>query len=139
MAIAQLALTSCSELVEDRGSVPSATYFSGFNFTATALSAFDTPAKRDQIILPLLTAVMNIDTLDNSNNLTSQPDETDITDLLGSANEQHLDDPAPASGDEYDSLISEMLATGVNTTARTAQVVKAVCAVAIGGAVMLVQ
>jgi len=139
MAIAQLALTSCSELVEDRGSVPSATYFNGFNFAASALNAFDTPTKRDQIILPLLTAVMNIDTLDNSNNLTSQPDETDITDLLGSAIEQHLDDPIPASGDEYDSLISEMLATGVNTTARTAQVVKAVCAVAIGGAVMLVQ
>ena len=43
------------------------------------------------------------------------------------------------SGDTYSSLITEMLSDGVITTSRTAQIVKAVCAVATGGAVMLVQ
>ena len=137
MAIAQLALTSCSELVDTNQA-----YFAGFNFGETALTAFDTPVKRNQITDPLLTAVMNVDKLVPTNNLTSQPDEIEISDLLGSPSEQHLDDPAAASGDEYESLISQMLlgSTGANdTTARTAQIVKAVCAVATGGAVMLVQ
>ena len=42
-------------------------------------------------------------------------------------------------GRGYDSLITEMLSTNVDTTERTAQIVKAVCAAAVGGAVMLVQ
>ncbi len=62
-----------------------------------------------------------------------------------------IEDPQnqnPAFGPNYgpyDSLISEMLScspmpcTPVDTVPRTAQIVKAVCAVATGGAVMLVQ
>ena len=44
MAIAQLALTSCSELVEGNGTIPRATYFPGFSFVplAPAQSAFTT-------------------------------------------------------------------------------------------------
>ena len=139
MAIAQLALTSCSELVEDNGSISRAAYFPGFDFNATAQNAFDTPAKRALVVDPLLSAVMNVDPGDPSNNLTSQPGETAIADMLGSFNQQHLDNPNPATGDEYDSLITELLSTGVDTTLRTRQVAKAICAAVTGGAVMLVQ
>ncbi len=134
MAIAQLALTSCSELVNTNPG-----FFSGFNFVAGAATAFDTPAKRNQIIDPLLVAVANVDLVDNTNNLTIQPGETDLRNLLGATTTQDLD--AALSGDAYESLITQMTTCpgGCNTTARTAEVVKAVCAAAVGGAVMLVQ
>jgi len=139
MAIAQLALTSCSELVEDRAgnNIPRAAYFPGFNFGTGAQSAFDTQAERDSIINPLLTAAMNVDQITPANNLNSQPAELEVADLLSSPAAQDLD-PA-LSGDSYDSLITEMLSDLDNTPARTEQIVKAVCAVATGGAVMLVQ
>ena len=147
MAIAQLALTSCSELVDDRGDISRAAYFTGFNFATSAQTAFDTQAKRDAIIEPLLTAAMNVDQVAPVNNLITQPLELEIADLLSSPAAQDLD-PALA-GDSYDSLISEMLGctplspattcTPIDTVPRTAQIVKAVCAVATGGAVMLVQ
>jgi len=131
MAIAQLALTSCSELVDNNPG-----YFAPFAFTGAA-TAFDTPAKRAQVIDPLLTAVMNVDQTTPANNLTSQPAEADISDALGSQTTLDLD--PGLSGDSYDSLIEEMLVGSPNTVARTEQIVKAVCAVATGGAVMLVQ
>jgi hypothetical protein len=137
MAIAQLALTSCSELVDDRGDISRATYFAGFNFGTSAQTAFATQADRDAVIEPLLTAAMNVDQATPANNLITQPLELDVADMLSSPAAQDLD-PA-LTGDSYESLITQMLADGVNTTARTAQIVKAVCAVATGGAVMLVQ
>jgi hypothetical protein len=87
----------------------------------------------------LLNAVMNVDQGPPVKDLTTQPDETAIGDMLGSFDQQHLDDPGPATGDEYDSLITHLLSTGANDTLRTRQVVKAVCAAVTGGAVMLVQ
>ena len=135
MAVAQLALSSCSELVDDNGSTSRAAYFPGFDFNAGALTAFDTAVKRAQIIDPLLTAAMNVDQLDASNNLTSQPVETEIGDMLGSTATQNLGGLA----NNYESLITELLVGSANTSARTAQIVKAVCAAATGGAVMLVQ
>ena len=139
MAVAQLALTSCSELVEDAGA--RAAYFPGFDFGAGSLTAFDNATKRAQVIDPILTAVMNVDQVTPANNLTTQPLETTIHDMWGSTAQQHLDDPAAASGDEYDSLITELLASPSNTdtAARTRQIVKAVCAAVTGGAVMIVQ
>ena len=136
MAIAQLALTSCSELVDNNPG-----YFDllNFSFGDTAQNAFVTQAQRDAIIKPLLTAAMNIDQGTPANNLNTQPAELEIADLLSAPGLLSQDlDPA-LSGDAYSSLITEMLSDGVNTTARTAQIVKAVCAVATGGAVMLVQ
>ena len=132
MAIAQLALTSCSELVDNNPG-----YFSGFDFGAGALTAFDSPAKRAQVIDPLLSAVMNVDPIDPTNNLSTQPNPIDVSDSLGSQVTQNLD-PA-LSNDDYQSLINELLIGSANTTARTAQIVKAVCAVAAGSAVMIVQ
>jgi len=147
MAIAQIALTSCSELVENNGSISRAAFFPGFNFGTSSQTAFDDQLERDAIIDPLLTRAMNVDQTVPANNLVSQPAEQEVADLLSSPIAQDLD-PA-LSGDTYDSLISEMLSctpvapattcTPIDSVARTAQIVKAVCAVATGGAVMLVQ
>ena len=137
MAIAQLALTSCSELVEGNGDISRAAYFPGFIFGTGAQTAFDTQAERDSIINPLLTAAMNVDQATPANNLITQPVELEVADLLSSPIAQDLD-PA-LTGDSYDSLITEMLSDLVDTPARTEQIVKAACAVATGGAVMLVQ
>ena len=137
MAIAQLALTSCSELVEGRGTIPRATYFPAFTFGTPAQTAFDTQVEVDAVVDPLLTAAMNVDQATPANNLNTQPVEAEISDLLGSSATQSLDTGTNIVN--YNSLITEMLSDGDNSTARTEQVVKAVCAVATGGAVMLVQ
>jgi hypothetical protein len=142
MAIAQLALTSCNELVEaDKllASNDSNRFFDGFDFNATAATAFDNTTKRNQIIDPLLAAVLNVDGVDPSNNLTSQPDETEIRNMLGATTTQDLD--AALSGDSYESLITNMTACGgtCDTITRTEETVKAVCAATVGSAVMLIQ
>ena len=117
-------------------------FFPGFDFTADETTAFDTPAKRSQIIDPLLTAAMNVNPADATDNLLSQPDQSEVSDLLGGAAPAPLETGYPA----YNSLIDEVLAAPcnlpfcvANSASRTRQVVKAVCAVATGGAVMLVQ
>jgi hypothetical protein len=142
MAIAQLAMTSCSELVEGNGSISRAAYFPGFDFTAVETTAFDTPSKRGQVIDPLLTAAMNVNTANAADNLLTQPDQGEVDDLLGAAAPAPIEAGYPA----YSSLIDEVLAAPcnapfcvANSASRTRQVVKAVCAVATGGAVMLVQ
>jgi hypothetical protein len=140
MAVAQLALTSCSELVEAELSAASPGYFdyASFSFATPAQTAFDTPQEREAIVRPLLTAIMNVDPVDPvNNNLSSQPDETEISNLLGADTQQDLDTGLNLVA--YDSLITQMLSNPDNSTARTAQIVKAVCAAAVGGAVMLVQ
>ena len=108
-------------------------------------------ANRNSIVDPLLTAALNVVQGNSGNNLTSQPDAVEVSDLLGSGVTQDLD---PGFGlDSYESLISEMLGckpvgpldppqqvcTPVNTSDRTKQIVKAVCAAAVGSAAMLVQ
>ena len=122
MAIAQLAIEYCSALVDDNGTITRASYFPGF-FTGAAPepanTAFDTPAKRNQVIQPLLTRIMNT-------GLTVQPD------------------PA-AAGAELDSLLTILTACATGptpscaTTQRTVQVVKGICAATLGSAVMLLQ
>ena len=153
MAIAQLALTSCSELVDDNPG-----FFTGFNFSQNARTAFGPlppglpdaiqQANRLLVIDPILTAAMNVDQVNASNNLTSQPGEVEISDLLGAGGSLNLN-----TGSQlvvYDSLITQLIntctplvpgdpCTPEDTIPRTAQIVKAVCASAIGGAVMLVQ
>jgi hypothetical protein len=177
MAIAQLALTSCSELVEGRGTIPPGSFFPGFDFDQMSQQAFGPPppstavppyyldpvpadpspqqlANRSLIIDPLLARTMNVIAPSNSDNLTSQPDSVVIHDMLGSDQIQTLDAAIP--GTDYTSLIDEMLSCKpvvtipptsppattcipINSIPRTAQIVKAVCAAAVGGAVMLVQ
>jgi len=153
MAIAQLALTSCSELVDSNPG-----FFAGFDFNETAQTAFGPAApgvpdltqqdNRGLVIEPLMTAVMNVDPLNAANNLTSQPGEADISGLLGAGAAQNLDTGINVVA--YDSLITQLINTCTpvapattcsleDSIPRTAQIVKAVCAAAAGGAVMLVQ
>jgi hypothetical protein len=138
MAIAQLVLTSCSELVDSP-----AGYFGSFDFGQNEAVAFDSVAKRDQIINPLLTAVANYNGVEN---LTSQPAEAELRATFGDMNQVALVSDTNVVLANYDSLIDHMIAnctpsavTTCNNPARTRQIVKAVCASAVGGAVTLVQ
>ena len=90
---------------------------------------------------------MNVDPLLASNNLSIHPAQSDISDLLGAKDPQFLDATIAPT---YDSLISQLIVTCTpaipggsctpeNTAARTAQIVKAVCAATVGSAVMVVQ
>ncbi|MCP4490858.1 MAG: LamG domain-containing protein [Gammaproteobacteria bacterium] len=132
MAIAQLALASCSVLVDTN-----IAYFGSFDFTQTAANAFNTTQQRDQILNPLLEAAANVDTNTTANNLTTQPDETVLRDMLGIATGLEL----VPGGDSFKGLMTEMLSCvpGCDTITRTEQIVKAVCASAVSSAVMLIQ
>jgi hypothetical protein len=115
MAIAQLAMTYCDELVSNRGTITRAAYFPGVNFSAAL------PADRSAIIDPLLTRMVNVDSAVPANNLTSQPAESDLR-------------------AELNSLMDTMCAsTACTTGARTIQVATGACAVALGSATMLIQ
>jgi len=134
MAIAQLVLTSCSVLVDTNPG-----YFAPFDFGPDENTAFNSVAKRDQIIDPLLTAVANFNGIEN---LTSQPAEAELRAMFGSTAAVDLDTVA-LPGVTYDSLIDHMIlncsGTSCLTNTRTRQIVKAVCAAAVGGAVTLIQ
>jgi len=138
MAIAQLVLTSCSELVDTNPG-----YFGGFVFGQNETVAFDSTAKRDQIIDPLLTAVANFNGVEN---LTSQPTEAELRATLADPGLVDLVSDTNVVLANYSSLIDHMITnctpstvTTCNNPARTRQIVKAVCAAAVGGAVTLVQ
>lgn len=146
MAIAQLALTSCSERVEaDKNyAVGDAqrVLFADVNFNENAETAFDSTAKRAAAIDPILDAVL-------ASNLDSQPDKTEVSNLLGSTEQQTL--TLKTGSSTYDSLIEQMLVcpesedsecnlnTDIYTVARTSQIVKAVCAAVVGSGAMLLQ
>ena len=168
MAISQLALASCNTLVEANpgyftgfnmnqdsrtafGEPPTAPYyFPAEPAMGTPLTAQQVD-NRNAIIDPLLTAAMNVISDLSPDNLNTQPDASEIRSLLGDENRQDLG-VVPTNQDEYDSLISQMLGCKINpppapqtcaapasSIPETKQIVKAVCATAVGGAVMLVQ
>ncbi len=112
VGIAQLAIEYCNALVDDNA-LRSA-YFPGFDFAAAANVAFNGAAQRSLVLNPLITRTLN-------SNVGSQPDPADTR--------VHLD-----------SLIDTLTSCGGGCPAgRTATVVKAVCAAAVGSAPMLVQ
>ena len=119
MAVSQLAIEYCNALVENNGQTSPEDYFPGFFPAVAADIAFDTSTKRDLVIQPLITRVMNT-------NLTDQPDPAVVT-------------------SELDNLITKLTAcaTGASPTCatiqRTEQVVKAACAATLGSAAMLLQ
>ncbi len=119
MAVSQLAIEYCSALVDGKGQQPAASYFSGFDFTAAADTAFDTVAKRDSIIDPLLSRSLG-------NNVATQPDALSVK-------------------NELNNLMDRLTACATGptptcaTTARTTEVVKASCAAVLGSAVLLLQ
>lgn len=119
MAVSQLAIQYCGALVDNQGTVNRTVYFPGFNFGATAATAFDNSTKRDQVLDPLLDEIMGT-------GLASQPDTADIRGELNDLMDRLT---ACASGGS----------PTCNTSGRTADIVKASCAAVLGSAVMLVQ
>lgn len=152
MAIAQLALTSCGVRVDADAALsvgdPNRVRFTDFDFSLAADQAFNTPTQRGYAINPILDELLLTD-------LNSQPDQTEVADSLGAATSQTL--TSGTNSYAYDSLITEMsrcpipgdphynedfpcnTSTDINTTARTAEIVKALCAAAVGSAAMLIQ
>jgi hypothetical protein len=112
VAVAQLAIEYCNELVDDAAA--RAAYFPGFAFAAPAAAAFDAAAERDLILDPLLAGLVG-------SGIATQPDEAGVR-------------------AELDALIDRLTACGNGCAAdRTATVVKASCAALLGSGVMLFQ
>lgn len=124
MGITQLAVKYCSTLVND--SSARASYFPGFDFSAGANSAFDSDAKRAQIIDPLLEKLLGSPIAwpaaigGHTAQLASAPNESAVR-------------------AELDGLIDTMTACGNSCDAnRTPTTVKATCAAAMGSAMILI-
>jgi hypothetical protein len=115
VAIAQLAIEYCHALIDDRGSIPSATYFNGFTFGTNPTNDF---ANRDVFITALLDNVMG-------EFVMTQPDFMDVRDELGFA---------AVSGTHPGDLIDRLIAGGTGTRA----IAKGTCAAVLGSAVTLV-
>lgn len=117
MGITQLAVSYCNALVNDTSL--RASYFSGFNFGASAATAFDTNG-RNQIIDPLLKNLL-AGNIASGGNLSNQASPAEIR-------------------AELNNLINRMTACGSGCASnRTATTVKATCAAAMGSAIMLLQ
>ena len=111
MAVTQLAIQYCNALVSDTSL--RASVFPGFNFSASAASAFDTTG-RERIITPLLNRMVG-------QNLASQPTTTELR-------------------TELNALIDTLTQCGGSCAPdRTETVVKASCAAVLGSATTLVQ
>jgi len=109
---AQLAIEYCNELVDDPAR--RAAYFPGFDFSAAAATAFDTPAKRALITGPLVTRAVGTGIL-------TQPSAVEVT-------------------DEIDALFGRLTACGAGCAAdRTMVVVKSACSAVVGSASTLLQ
>lgn len=115
MGVTQLAVAYCSELVDSASLRTS--FFPGFDFGASAGTAFDTNG-RNQIINPLLSKLL-ADVVGNSSG--------------GPTKLSNQADPALLRT-ELNNLISTISATGTTSTT-----VKAACSASLGSAVMLLQ
>jgi hypothetical protein len=112
VAVAQLAIEYCNELVDDNAM--RASYFPGFNFSASAAQAFDTPGERALVIDPLYEHVVGA-------GLASQPEDPDVR-------------------AELEALMGRLTACGGGCAAdRTPTVVKATCAALLGSGATLIQ
>jgi len=144
MAVAQLAMSYCNEAVNKDvglGLTDPNRLFTNFDFNSIASTAFNTAAKKNQIIEPLLTGLMNIETGPDAQKLSTQPAIAEVKDLLGAATAQDLD--TALTGDAYNSLVTTMLSCpggGCNDdAARTREIAKALCAATMGSALTLIQ
>jgi len=109
--ITQLAVAYCNSLSSN--TTLRASVFPGFNFGASAATAFDTQAERDQIITPLYNRAVGL-------NLQSQP-------TLGVVQ------------GELNNLIDRLTTQCTANCPNTQTVVTAVCAATVGSAVTTVQ
>jgi Concanavalin A-like lectin/glucanases superfamily len=109
---AQLAIEYCNELVDDNAL--RATYFPGFNFSASAATAFDSPAERALITGPLFTRAVGT-------GIATQPTSGEIS-------------------AEIDALFVRLTACGGACAGdRTEVVVKSACSAVVGSASTLLQ
>jgi len=125
VAIAQLAFEYCNALMEDRGTISTATMFPTFNFGAQPATAF---ANRDALITPLVDRVMGIA-------IQSQPDFTDVRDELGYV-------VANGGTGQPENLIDRMIAANPNPLepqADTRGIAKGACGAVLGSAIALIQ
>jgi len=137
MAIAQLAMTYCDELVQN--TTLRSSYFSGFSFGTTAGAAFD-QSGRDALINPLIERMLNVvdPALVSKVELTTQPGVDDQSPVT-----VQIDDEGVRT--ELNGLIDALTvcATGAtpscDTQARTESVATSTCAAMLGTAVMLIQ
>ncbi len=112
VAISQLAIEYCNALVDDTSL--RASYFPGFDFTAAAGTAFDSTAKRDLVLDPLLDKMMGT-------SLSTQPNRSSVK-------------------TELNNLIDGLTACGGSCAAgRTDTVVKATCSALLGTAATTLQ
>ncbi|MGH1439474.1 MAG: LamG domain-containing protein [Cellvibrionaceae bacterium] len=122
MAVTQLAVLYCKELVDQESALANSTYFPGFDFDATPTAAFDATG-RDQIISPLLDQLL-ANTTQSDDQVASADARTEldglITTLLGNCDN---DSCLPAG----------------NTSTRVNSIVTATCATAYGSGMMLIQ
>lgn len=113
MAVTQLAIKYCDQLVETTNLRDN--YFSDFNFNQSAVTAFSTQG-RNAVLLPLTSNILN-------SGLSDQPNNADVIDELDNLITRLTD----CSGDK------------VCDATYTKTVVKAVCAAALGSAVITLQ
>ena len=111
MAITQLAIEYCNALVDD--SSLRSSFFPGFNFSASASSAFDTTGL-NQVISPIISNFVG-------DNVSTQPNDSDIETELTSLIDR-LDDCGSSCASD-----------------RTETIVKAACTAVLGSAVILIQ
>jgi hypothetical protein len=116
VAIAQLAIEYCNALIDNRGTIPAAAYFPGFDFNAAPGTAY---ANRDAFITPLLDNIMGVAVM-------TQPDFMQVRDELGFV---------ATSGSHPGDLIDRLIAGGTDTRS----IAKGTCAAVLGSAVTLVQ
>jgi hypothetical protein len=127
VAIAQLAFEYCNALMEDRGTISTATMFPGFNFAAAPATAF---ANRDAFITPLVDRLMGLA-------IQSQPDFTVVRDEIGYVTAN------PATGRPAN-LIDRMIAPNTELPqpqpqADTRGIAKGACGAVLGSAIALIQ
>lgn len=120
MAIAQLAIQYCGELIDD-GLLRSST-FPGFPFTADVATAY--PASQDLLLDPLLDRVLGT----TANSIAAQPDRTTAKTEL-----EQLINGIPTDPNR------QGLAFGGGNQVRTQTIAKATCAAMLGNAALLVQ
>ena len=158
MAISQLAMSYCNELVRRDSTAASddlTRYFSGFVYTANSAAdiplAFEGAAKYDLIIKPLLKNMLNAKDVASDNateNLQTQPNVVTIApDKTGVKEElvMLINGNGLPVGDAYRrlGLVADTTCPLVNgtpsCTQRVKQIVTGTCAAVLGSAVMLIQ
>ena len=117
-------------------------YFPNFDFSALPATAFSTP-DRDDLIDPLIERMTG--QVNGGTTIASQPGFSEIKDELGvcAVGGACLSGCCPNGevSSVHDNLIDRLLASAnaPNTTQRTEDIAKAVCAAALGNGAMLIQ